>query len=693
MADLTPLSLLGLPVRQWRKEWVNAVPSPQQEMAQQGDRWAVELPFGMPRESHLLPPHSQELLRAARSGRLYKRPAPTEDEDVDADVDVIKGDKKEWDAPNEGFMVRTWKQVPRNAEVPVVSHLAKRHKNTVTISSKEVSEPASGPTVIRATVRRIDAAGNPYEQTVTMTEGQHVDGEIISTTVVPAPSAPPPELAAPQQATPVRKRPPPPKRKAKGLGRGRKKGKLPLPLPATRSQNALADGASSIKAEAVDADVSLRPPLSRKPTTGHELTTTAPAQGVKTEDAEDSTNQDSEMADVSGIPSEDEEGDGGDGEEDEGEEGDEGGDTPQTDGVNGAAHGQETEDAEMSDAVQPGSAEEPAGSRPATSEEGATAPKVRFQPPALANLGPPNAAMHLTSPRIEGSPLKNVMIQSPTEPSPAVSPPTANVSNSSAAQSGSMTNEHGRDSTAQVTGPAGQGEPFQPGNNATTEQAAGKEPKPAETQTAPVGPSPPAPVPDTTTASTQPQEFSAQTAEQSAPAPASAPQPTAPSTTEPPLPTTTQPQQNDTAQQPAAHPPASPALLPTATEDEDEGLNLLGSLERELDRREGVGNATGAGRNDKGAAALAGAATAGEPAAITPDTAAVQGTAAGKGQAEAETQAQVPPPPDPNAGGAAPTHVPGEHHAPLAQLHAQGGAQSAQGGNAAAAADLPVNGS
>jgi len=249
--------LVGLPVRQWRQEWVTVAPSSQQESTQQSDRWAVELPFGMPRESHLLPAHSQELLRAARSGRLYKRPAPTEEDEADAEVDVVKGEKKDWEVPNDGYMVKVWKQVPRNAESHTTSHLAKRHKNTVTLASRAVAPQLTGPTVIRATVRRIDAAGNPYEQTVTLSEGQQVDGEIISTTVVPAPAAAQAELPL-QQAAPVRRRPPPPKRKAKGPGRGRKKGKLPLPVPATRSQGTAADGTASTKPENVGPDVRSR---------------------------------------------------------------------------------------------------------------------------------------------------------------------------------------------------------------------------------------------------------------------------------------------------------------------------------------------------------------------------------------------------------------------------------------------------
>lgn len=176
----------------------------------------------MPKDANLLPPHSQELLRAARSGRLYKRPAPEED-DVDAEaVAPEKPEKKEEDVEAQGFSIKVWKQIPRNVETSTVSHLAKRRRGTVTIASKTVEEKPTGPTVTRATVRRIDAAGNPYTEDVTLMDGQPVQGEIISTRVEMAPGAQT-EAVAPAPP-PQRRRPPPPKRKAKaGPGRGKKK--------------------------------------------------------------------------------------------------------------------------------------------------------------------------------------------------------------------------------------------------------------------------------------------------------------------------------------------------------------------------------------------------------------------------------------------------------------------------------------
>jgi hypothetical protein len=179
----------------------------------------------MPKDSNLLPPHTQELLRAARSGRLYNTPLPAEDEEVDsATVLPDKADKKDNnDEASKKFSIKTWKQVPKNVEASTTSYLASRRKGTVTIASKTVPDRVGGPTVTRATVKRSDAAGNSYTEEVTLAEGQHVDGEIISTRVETATSAVTnPAPAAPNP--PVRRRPPPPKRKSKGgPGRGRKR--------------------------------------------------------------------------------------------------------------------------------------------------------------------------------------------------------------------------------------------------------------------------------------------------------------------------------------------------------------------------------------------------------------------------------------------------------------------------------------
>lgn len=174
----------------------------------------------MPKDHGLLTPHSQELLRAARSGRLYKRPAPTDEDEAEADNTNEKPEKKEEEVAPKGFSIKVWKQIPRNVEAPGISYLAKRRKNTITIASKTIEEKAHGSTVTRATVRRLDAAGNPYTEEVTLGDGTAVAGEIISTRVEAVQPAPPSLVQIPA----ARRRPAPPKRKARaGPGRGKKK--------------------------------------------------------------------------------------------------------------------------------------------------------------------------------------------------------------------------------------------------------------------------------------------------------------------------------------------------------------------------------------------------------------------------------------------------------------------------------------
>ncbi|PHH66623.1 hypothetical protein CDD81_6460 [Ophiocordyceps australis] len=365
----------GLPVRQWRTEWVSIAPPPAQEQQHHNDIWALELPHGMPKDSQLLPSYSQELLRVARSGRLYKRTAINDDDDGDTDglaapvSDNVKSEgKKEDESETRGFTVRLWKQVPRNIEASPTSYLAKRRKGTITIASRTVQDRSAGPTVTRATVKRIDAAGNPYTEEVTLAEGQPVDGEIISTRVEVANTSSA-DVLTPLQV-PQKRRPPPPKRKSKaGPGRGRKKMKIPLPADGKSSQAAPAPNyVQAIKIED-QAD-----------------------QGANRDEAQ-TPNPDSEAADGE---DDDDDDDGDDGDEaDDGEDCDEQSETKQ--------------DEIMTDAVSaapdlPGDSEEPVF-KEAT-------------PPQPATLAPPLVTRSGGSPRPEGSPLKNVMLPSPTEPAP-----------------------------------------------------------------------------------------------------------------------------------------------------------------------------------------------------------------------------------------------------------------------------------
>jgi hypothetical protein len=268
----------------------------------------------MPKDSHMLPQHSQDLLRAARSGKIYKRPAPVEEEEADPEAIVgDKPEKKDEDLKDKGFMAKAWKQIPRHMEAGDIEYLAKRRKGVITITKNT----APVPTLTKATVKRTDAAGNEYTQDVVVPHGQHVDGEVIAQTVIPAPGVVAPDQFA-VQATPPRRKGPVARKKVKGPGRGRKKKAAP---PTSVPAGETAGGAPSMtpKTEgAVGPDVS-----SDQPRPSFLISNVK--QGIKIEkdgSATPTQNEDTEMGEGSNAPSDDDEGDEGEyGEEGDDDEG------------------------------------------------------------------------------------------------------------------------------------------------------------------------------------------------------------------------------------------------------------------------------------------------------------------------------------------------------------------------------------
>ncbi|KAH6604350.1 apopolysialoglyco [Trichoderma cornu-damae] len=400
----------GLPVRQWRHEWVNVAPPVQQEQQQQNDVWAIELLHGMPKDATLLPQHTQELLRAARSGRLYKRPHPAEDEEADGETTIQeKLEKKDEDAGAQGYQVRVWKQLPKNVEAPDISHLAKRRKNTVTVASRTVEERVQGPTVTRATVRRMDAAGNPYTEEVTLSEGQRVDGEVISTRVEAISSAQPDAFQiAPHQAG--RRRPPPPKRKAKaGPGRGKKK-----------TRQSLSAGHHMTRAAPTGARVAAVVKIESK------------HGAVPVPNVGEIPNPDSEMGDVDGDDDEEEEeaDDGDDGDDGDEGEGDETGDVElQDESILDVTRDHDEEMVDASHIIDRSEIEETKDEQLAPKE---LAPR-KPSPPKPSNLPahePPSESPVPVPFKQEASPPRNpVIVPSPSEPS-AVAEPAVEIAQS-----------------------------------------------------------------------------------------------------------------------------------------------------------------------------------------------------------------------------------------------------------------------
>ncbi|KFY41730.1 hypothetical protein V495_04819, partial [Pseudogymnoascus sp. VKM F-4514 (FW-929)] len=246
-----------------------------------------------------MPQHSQDLLRAARSGRIYQKRALVEEEDIEADALLAETKEKKEETKEEGFVVRTWKLVPKHAEGPEIEYLAKRRKGLRGAPVKGVA------TMTKMTLRRTDEAGNTYVEDVVVPEGHVVEGEVIATTVIldPATTGAPAAGVAPPQ--PVKRRPPPPKRRAKGPGRGRRK-KLPIP---PRSAPA-AVGAAPVDGQAPEAP---------------KQEAAVDANGVKIEPSATPApgNEDTEMGDGSMAQSDDEGEGEGEGEGDDRSEGSE----------------------------------------------------------------------------------------------------------------------------------------------------------------------------------------------------------------------------------------------------------------------------------------------------------------------------------------------------------------------------------
>lgn len=199
----------------------------------------------MPRDSHLLPEVSQQLLRAARAGRIYRPPTPPNDYD-EKDNPPEEEEVKEI---QQGFVAKKWSLVPRHLEEPEREHLAKRRKGLPPTWGGGALGPLAPQTAFRKTkVRKFDAEGNAHIYEVLAPEGQKIEGEVVEEDEA-LKSAPVETAVAPGtvvegvgivnaegvvvandllQPTPTRKKPPPPRRKPKrGPGRGRKKVTFP----------------------------------------------------------------------------------------------------------------------------------------------------------------------------------------------------------------------------------------------------------------------------------------------------------------------------------------------------------------------------------------------------------------------------------------------------------------------------------
>ncbi|KAF2150106.1 hypothetical protein K461DRAFT_40134 [Myriangium duriaei CBS 260.36] len=383
----------GLPVRQWRQsEGTFGLPPPD-VIEQDKDLIFPELP--MPRDSHLLAPWTQQLLREARKPRTAKRKAePAEEVKVEEDEDPKERQN------HSGWSAKKWSQMPRQLEEPEPEYLAKRRKG---LSSSYSEAPAFIPQIATRTakVRKFDAAGQQIVYEVIVPEGQAIEGEVKDEDIsmLDAPSLAPGTVVEGVgvansegqvvandllQPTPQRRRkPPPPKRKG-GPGRGKKK-------------------------------VMFQRPLAGEGVPGADAGTTTTAS--------DGTNPSASTlqgADATGTPAEGDEDDGDEGEGEEGEEGEEGDDD-------------DREEGELSDGEIPGPPTSVPGTDVPPPTDGALASDVPMldaeQPPPVNEIAhsdstamPPPPIPSLATPAglVEPAPtpVETTKLSVPTLPSP-----------------------------------------------------------------------------------------------------------------------------------------------------------------------------------------------------------------------------------------------------------------------------------
>lgn len=250
----------GLPVKQWGQQLSRiSLAPPQSETGADSkqDKWG-EPP--MPRDSQLLQPWTQQLLRLARSGKVgagrnKRKVAPTADVGMDGLTDddgrgeeegEVGEEKKSQMEEERGYVARKWKPVPEALLEPEHKHfavLAKRRKGLPSLYGPgELSSAAVVP-MRKTKVRKTGPEGESVIYEVLVPEGQTVEGEVMESSTELADINPITNIAPgtiiegvgianadgvvvaehlkPSAANPRRNRPPP--KKKGGPGRGKKR--------------------------------------------------------------------------------------------------------------------------------------------------------------------------------------------------------------------------------------------------------------------------------------------------------------------------------------------------------------------------------------------------------------------------------------------------------------------------------------
>ncbi|KAG2421450.1 hypothetical protein HFD88_005425 [Aspergillus terreus] len=246
----------GLPVRRWTRQTqtVSQMPkSEESESIMQGPGGKQTIPeHPMPRDSHLLTPTSRALLRAARAGCIYIRPAVKDPEDEEKETTDVE-EQPVIQSAERSFVTRKWTTVPKHLEPPEVEFLAKRRPGLPSLygaAAAAVDGANASQPMRRTRFKKVDpATGNISIYEAWVPEGHKIEGEVTDDAQLAAessqatviPEAPAPgtviegvgvvngegvvvaEAGSAAVMTPPKRRPPPPKRKAKGFGKGRRK--------------------------------------------------------------------------------------------------------------------------------------------------------------------------------------------------------------------------------------------------------------------------------------------------------------------------------------------------------------------------------------------------------------------------------------------------------------------------------------
>lgn len=228
-----------------------APPPSETDVEKAQDKWADP---AMPESSHLLLPHTQQLLRIARSGKYGTKRKTAPDAEPDGDDFNAREEEgvpeeilaKPVHVEEKAFLARKWRQVPEASLVPEHLHwefLAKRRKGLPNYYHGGAADPsvAGMPQVVRRKTRVqrvLDAAtGESVIYEVVALEGQVLENELPADSQMQATPLEPGttieglgtadddgliNLVPSNGVAPSRRNRPPPKKKG-GPGRGKKR--------------------------------------------------------------------------------------------------------------------------------------------------------------------------------------------------------------------------------------------------------------------------------------------------------------------------------------------------------------------------------------------------------------------------------------------------------------------------------------